>query len=179
MDQIVPFRGKSGVFKRDRIADLIAAAKAIPDKSDTKDELTVGELIPKLWPAIGKMMGKQYSYKDIAHWMIENGVAASQDTLITAIGDEVRKRGKGRGINRSTPTDNHTGKTADKKPRVIIDKKRGNDSALLPAKSRSNLDETNGSSKQVPREDSSTPNKVSQLGRTESVKTSAAFEEDV
>ena len=175
MDQIAPFRGKSGVFKRDRIADLIAAAKAIPDKSDTKDELTVGELIPKLWPAIGKMMGKQYSYKDIAHWMIENGVAASQDTLITAIGDEVRKRGKGRVINRSTSMDIHTDKTVDKKPRVIIDKKRVNESALLPVKSKSNLDERNDSSKQVDRDKFSTPNKVSQLGN----KTSAAFEEDV
>lgn len=88
--------GKKGVIKRARIADLLEAAKSMPDKAETKEDLTVGEMIPRLWPAIGKFMGKGYSYRDIATWMKDNGVDASEDTLVSAIGEEVRKRGKGR-----------------------------------------------------------------------------------
>lgn len=99
MNQDKQIKHKSGVFKRDRVAELLEAAKAVPDKAETKETLTVGELIPKLWPAIGKFMNKRYNYRDIAKWMISQGVNASEDTLISAIGDQARKHDKGREKN--------------------------------------------------------------------------------
>lgn len=101
---MAPRPNKNGVFKRDRITDLLELAKMVPDKAETKEALTVGELIPRLWPAIGKFLNKRYNYRDIAKWMIEQGVSASEETLVTAIGDEARKHNKGRNTAKDTVT---------------------------------------------------------------------------
>jgi hypothetical protein len=162
---------KSGVFKRTKISDLLELAKAVPDKAETKEDLTVGELIPRLWPAIGKFLDKRYNYRDIAKWMIEQGVAASEDTLMTAIGDEARSRGKGRSSvrNRSgAPSQN--GQSGGEKNGTRTPRRTPQQPAQAPA----TPDMNGAGSKSGEQVKTPTP-QPSQIGKH----TSPAFNEDV
>lgn len=155
--------GKKGVIKRDRIADLLAAAKSIPDKAETKEDLTVGELIPRLWPAIGRFMGQGYNYRDIAIWMKNNGVDASEDTLVSAIGEHVRKRGKGRNKKADVPGDSVQTKDATVKKTADAVRKTPEQAATVT--------HVNGAS---PKTDQQAQKTLPTASRT-----SAAFQEDV
>ena len=80
------------MFKRSLIEELIRSAKALPKKAETKDELNVQEVVCLGWPAVAQMRKKGYQYKDIARFLIEQGVPASEETLLSALSEEARRR---------------------------------------------------------------------------------------
>jgi hypothetical protein len=92
MDQQLVKTVRRKAFKREEIPKLIEAARRLPKKADTKEDLNIQELIPRIWPALGALLGKGYNYEDVAEFLINNGVEASPETLKSAIGDEARKR---------------------------------------------------------------------------------------
>jgi hypothetical protein len=83
--------GRRRVKKND-LERLLEFAKSVAKKADTEDELSVRQSIKKLWPGIASMLGKGYSFIDVARWLVENGVNASVDTVREAIGEEARLR---------------------------------------------------------------------------------------
>ena len=86
---------RSGAYKRSKVKDLLTTLKHIPKKSDTKDDLSVVELIEKVWPGVMTMRSKGYTYTDIATYLLEHGVQASVETMKSALGDVAsRKRSR-------------------------------------------------------------------------------------
>jgi hypothetical protein len=83
--------GRRKALRRSDITNLLTAANEMPKKSQTIEQLNVKEAVAALLPALRKLRSKGYSYQDIAQWLISNGMAASEDTITSKIGEVLRE----------------------------------------------------------------------------------------